>query len=315
MDSLRAYLRLFRWPNLLMIALTQYLLRHVIILPLFGGSGLPEHLFLLFVLATLFLSAAGYAVNDFYDLRTDRINRPDKQVLVRRLPRHHALRAYVVLVILSLLTTAWLSHQMAYYPLLWLFAGVALSSWLYSAVLKRTFLVGNLFISILAALMVLLVWMIEHHAFVHSSGYPGPCFFSAAPVVVAYALFAAFSTLLRELLKDLEDFRGDLRAGRKTLPVVLGVGNTKRVATVLTLIILGGIAVTKVLVFGAGTLWLSAYLLVAVLLPFLVLLFSLMGLAGPSNFPLAQRLVKFAMLTGILSMLILSAYFNQLWNC
>jgi 4-hydroxybenzoate polyprenyltransferase len=188
-----------------------------------GGFAGPDfYLLLLMVLAT---AGAGYAVNDLYDQAIDRANRPDRMVVGRLLSPVQATFAYLGLVVVALALPSHASPELA--------ATLQLASYLanlallaYAAWLKRTPLFGNLLVAGLSAAPLWLVGLL----------YAGP-----PALARLFAVFAFFISLVREVVKDLEDLPGDAQYGCRTLPVVLGERATKRVVYVVLLVYVGGL--------------------------------------------------------------------------
>ena len=278
---------LVRWPNLLMMLLCLALVRAGLLLPeLPLRQSLLAPRFGLLVLATLLVAAAGYIINDYYDVKIDAINRPDRLVIGRVLNRRAAMLAHLVLSGTGVLLAGWL------HPVLGLVVlGTALLLWGYSARFKRLALVGNLSIATLTAALVVLPelqWQLAGHP-AHGAVWP-------------YALAAFLLTVVREIVKDVEDMRGDAQHGCRTLPLVWGVARTKWVAGFF----LGCLAL---LAFGAtssllrGGLWpLGLWLLVLVLLPLAQLARLLARADRRRHFHHLSTWCKAIMLAGVLSM-------------
>jgi 4-hydroxybenzoate polyprenyltransferase len=215
---LRGFFLLVRWPNLAMLALTLGLLR----VRLGGGFAGPDFYVLLFlVLAT---AGAGYAVNDLFDQAIDRANRPDRRVVGRLLSPVQATFAYLGLVVLALALPAHAGPELA--------ATLQLTSYLanfallaYAGWLKKTPLLGNVLVAGLSAAPVWLVGLL----------------YAEPPLLTQwFGVFAFFISLVREVVKDLEDLSGDAQHGCRTLPVVLGERATK---WVVYAVLLGYVAV------------------------------------------------------------------------
>jgi 4-hydroxybenzoate polyprenyltransferase len=284
----RALPGLVRWPNLAIMLLSLGLvramllpgqpLRTVLLAPRFG----------LLVLAALLVAAAGYIINDYYDVKIDAINRPDRLVVGRLLRRRHAMLAHVVLSGLAVLLAVGLSWQLGVVTL-----GAAALLWGYSARFKRLPLVGNLSIAALTAALVLLPALLPKAI---EAGLPKS--------VWLYALAAFLLTVVREIVKDLEDMRGDAQHGCRTLPLVWGVARSKWTAgfflACLLALVLG--AAGQLLAWGRWPL--AAWLLVLVLLPLLELTRRLVRADRRRHFRELSAWCKGIMLAGILSMLL-----------
>jgi len=276
---------LVRWPNLLIMLLCLALVRVCLLLP---GQPLRKALlapgFGLLVLAALLVAAAGYIINDYYDVKIDAINRPDRLVVGPVVRRRVAMLAHLLLSGAGVLLAASLS------PLLGLVTlGAALLLWGYSARFKRLALVGNLSIATLTAALVLLPELQMH---------------TGRGAVWPYALAAFLLTVVREIVKDVEDMRGDAQHGCRTLPLVWGVARTKWVAGLFltALAVLTGAATLRLLL---GTHWpLGLWLLALVLLPMAQLGRLLIRADRRKHFRHLSTWCKGIMLAGVLSMLL-----------
>jgi 4-hydroxybenzoate polyprenyltransferase len=241
----------------------------------------------LLVLAALLVAAAGYIINDYYDVKIDAINRPDRLVVGRVVKRRVAMFAHMVLSGAGVLLAAWLS------PLLGLVTlGTALLLWGYSARFKRVALVGNTSIGLLTAALVLL---------------PELQLQTGNAAVWAYALAAFLLTMVREIVKDVEDMHGDAQHGCRTLPLLWGVARSKWVAGLF----LAGLAMLTVgatarLLLGAH--WpLGLWLLLLVLAPIAQLSRLLFLAHRRRHFHHLSSWCKAIMLSGVLSMLVVNA--------
>ena len=278
---------LVRWPNLLIMLLCLALVRAGLLLP---GLPLRQSLlaprFGLLVLAALLVAAAGYIINDYYDVKIDAINRPDRLVIGRVVNRRKAMLAHLLLSGAGVGLAGWLHPVLGMVTL-----GTALFLWGYSARFKRVALVGNVSIATLTAALVLLpelqLQLARHDT--HS-------------VVWPYALAAFLLTAVREIVKDVEDMRGDAQHGCHTLPLVVGVARTKWVAgfflACLALLTLG--ATGRLLTSGHWPLGL--WLALLVLLPIAQLTRLLVRADRRRHFRHLSAWCKGIMLAGVLSM-------------
>ena len=274
---------LVRWPNLLIMLLCLTLTRAGLLLPeqplqvslLAPGFGL-------LVLSALLVGAAGYIINDYYDVKIDAINRPDRLVVGRVVPRRHAMLAHVLLSGAGVGLAGGLSALLGLVTL-----GSALLLWGYSARFKRVALVGNVSIATLTAALVLL---------------PELQLQTRLPAVWVYALAAFLLTVVREIVKDVEDMRGDAHHGCRTLPLVLGVARTKWTAGFF-LACLGLLTVGATVRLSAGREWLLVgWLLLLVLLPLATLARQLWRADRRHHFRQLSHWCKAIMLAGVLSM-------------
>jgi 4-hydroxybenzoate polyprenyltransferase len=163
----------------------------------------------LFVLAvsTALIAAGGYVINDYYDVKIDFINNPGRVVVGKSIPRRHAILLHGALSLAGIALGVLLS---------WWIVAVNIFSvallWFYSNLLKRLPFVGNLAVALLTGLSLAILDVV----------YESPDL-----LVIIYATFAFFITLVREIIKDMEDLKGDTTYGCKTLPVIWGIRKTK----------------------------------------------------------------------------------------
>lgn len=276
-------LRLLRVPNLLLMLLAQALVQACILYPgqPWGAVSWPS--FWLTTLSTVTVAAGGYAINDYYDVKIDAVNRPRRRVVGRGpLTRRRTMLLHLLLSAAGVaagLAVGWSVGAIA--------AGAALALWAYSAQLKRRLLVGNLVVAALGAAMVLVV---EVAARTHSRA------------VWVYAALAALLTLIREIIKDAEDVRGDARFNCRTLPIVAGLPRTKAVLYALTLVLAGALLVVVV---RRPEAWrFNGFLVLAVLAPLGLLVSWLRRADRRLHFARLSGLGKLLMLAGMLSMLL-----------
>ncbi len=309
-----AYLKLFRWPNLLMVAAIQYLFRYAIIQPLLQSKGLELALshfeFFLIVMATVLITAAGYAINDYFDLRTDRINKPKRIILGRKISRRSAIFYHSFFNIIGVLLGAYMSIKVQYWPLLFLFLIVPTLLWLYSIRYKRKFLMGNIIVAVLAGFVVAIVWVFESHALA-VEGIRNVDFINISYFSRVYALFAFLTTLLREIIKDIEDIKGDAKTGCKTIPVVAGVHSTKKLLIFLTVTIIILIGWFQIFILMRDFDFLFAYILLAIQIPLIIMINKIMTAKEKADYRNLSVFSKMIMVAGVFSMFIFSFYLQE----
>ncbi|MEZ4722342.1 MAG: geranylgeranylglycerol-phosphate geranylgeranyltransferase [Flavobacteriales bacterium] len=241
-----AYLKLIRWPILVLIAVIQYATRHFVIEPMLAINGygliMTERQFLWLVISTVLIAAGGYAINDYFDAKIDRVNKPKTVVLDRLIPRRVAMATHMILSGIGFMMSAYLSYKVGLWKMSALFIFAIFSLWFYSTNLKNQFLSGNLVIAVMSAFVPLIVGLFEipmqnaaHPESVEQLGFSifnGPAYW-----VMGYAGCIFLLTLCREITKDIIDIRGDKMFGCRTIPIVAGVRNTKSVLIGLYLLI------------------------------------------------------------------------------
>ncbi|HNX66623.1 MAG TPA: geranylgeranylglycerol-phosphate geranylgeranyltransferase [Bacteroidales bacterium] len=250
-NSISDFLRLIRFQNLLIVALTMILMRYAILRPLLNafqvemidnpGILVPMVLqtkwydFFILVVSTVFITAAGYVINDYFDIRTDLINR-GSIIVGNTVSRRSAMMYHNILNILGVAGGFYVSWRIGFFWMGVLFLLVSGLLYFYSVTYKRQFLIGNIVIAFLTALVPFLVVIFDAPSIYRyylstAISFPGVSllFFW----VGGFALFAFLTTLIREIVKDIEDYEGDRTYGRRTLPVVAGIMASKIVANVI----------------------------------------------------------------------------------
>ena len=309
MRLIAAFLKMIRLPNLIFIALTQVLFQFCIYHPLYLGQIHPHDTrnFFLLVAASVLIAAAGYIINDYFDINIDEVNKPDRMVVDKFISRRWAIAWHFVFsAIAILLTMLALPVLQKWYLVLANIFSVAVL-WFYSTNFKQKLLIGNIAISLLTAWTILLIFFSKlsvSDAF--ATGFHGqPKFFRFA---FLYAGFAFMITLIREAIKDIEDMPGDEKYGCRTMPIIWGVNATKVYIAVWMIILIAILIVIQIYVLQFRWWWAVVYCFVLIILP-LIYVFSKLFKASsiPDYHELSTR-TKLIMLTGILSMIFFYFY-------
>ncbi len=316
-----SFIRLLRPVNLFVIAFTMYVIRYAVIGQSWWkyrseGQGqmwkfpVSDGDFALLVLSALFIAAAGYIINDYFDIRIDRVNKPQRVIVGNRIKKRTAMLTHIVFNLLGVGIGFYLSIKYRNPAPLAVHLFTTTALWLYSLQMKRRFLSGNLSISVLAALVPLLVLWMEmpalkstyNHPF---TGYPfsRDALSQAGIYVWGFALFAFLSTLIREIQKDMADVKGDAVVQCKTVPLVWGMEKTRRLVLVLLVLIILSIVILLSVFFAE---WIYAlYILLLVVLPLLISGGLTRHAKTRKEYLQAAQFVKFAMFTGVLFSIIL----------
>ena len=304
-----AFSKLIRLPNLVFIALSQVLFQFCIYYPLYRDA-VPENdllHFIFLVLASLFIAAAGYVINDYFDINIDEINKPGKMIVDKFIHRRWAIAWHFILSFIGLVFTALalpVFHK--WYLVLANIACVALL-WFYSTRFKKSLLVGNIIVSLLTAWTILIVFFSKvspGNAF--GPGYHAqPKFFRLA---FLYGGFAFVCSLIREAIKDIEDIKGDERYGSHSMPIAWGI-NTSKVYIAVWMIVLIVILLTLQVYILQFRWWeLVIYGLLTIIVPLLFVFRRLFKATSPGDYHTLSRGIKLVMLTGILSMIFFYFY-------
>jgi 4-hydroxybenzoate polyprenyltransferase len=277
------FLNLIRWKNLLIILLMQGLIFSFFCQEDYQFFSLTSDDYIslwLICLGTLAITAAGNIVNDIYDRKIDAVNKPGRNAVNYKLSLSKAWLIAVVLNVAGIVIGLLVDGRLAVVNLV-----VVFLLWLYSYKLKCTPLLGNL---VVAVLMGLSVWVVDYAA----------DFCSPLPFYL-YVMFAIFTGLVREMVKDLEDVEGDSAAGCKTLPVLAGISFSKNLAAATqffgTLIIAAGCYY----LVREQPLWHMIYFSAAVILPMLVLFVMIVTAKQKAHYSRISAGLKIIMVTGL----------------
>ncbi len=298
-----AFFKLVRLPNLIFIALAQCLFQFCIYRPLAGTPQDNADLvqFILLLMASLFIAAAGYVINDYFDINIDEVNKPEKMVVDRHIHRRWAIAWHFVLSTTGVLLTFFaLPFAQKWYLVLANLLCVALL-WFYSTNFKKSLLVGNVVISLLTAWTILIIFF-SKVSLADAFGLgetPHHKFFRLA---ILYAGFAFVSSLIREAVKDMEDLAGDARYGCKTMPIVWGVNATKVYVAVWLVVLIASLVIVQAYILQFKWWIPVVYSVALVILPLLWIFTRLFAAQTPADFHRLSNWIKLVMLTGILSM-------------
>jgi 4-hydroxybenzoate polyprenyltransferase len=229
-----SFLKLIRFPNLLMIAFAQYMMRYAVIYPLVRLHGVEFQLngfiFFCIVFSTMCTAAAGFAINDYFDIKTDKINRPCKVVVGRTIDRRSTMKIHIILCATGILLGGFVCWKAGIPKLVLLYILVSGMLWLHSLIYKRQFLIGNIIVALFSALVPMMA-LLDIPPIYKCYGQflidRGANFNFAIFWILSVACFAFLTTLSHEIIKDAEDFEGDAAFGCRSLPIVLGDQYTK----------------------------------------------------------------------------------------
>lgn len=314
MKILAAFFRLIRWPNLLFIALTQVLFEYCIYRGIYAPlAETPGELrqFIFLVLASVLIAAAGYIINDYFDLNIDQVNKPGKVVVNVIISRRWVIFWHMCLSLLGLFFTVSALPIAAYWHLVLAnFASIILL-WFYSTNLKKQLLIGNVLISVLTAWVILVIFFAKYPLSIRSlllADHNEIRFFRFA---ILYASFAFIISLIREVVKDMEDVEGDRKYGCRTMPILWGMNASKVFVAVWIIVLVAALSVLQIYVIPFGWWHSALYCLLLIILPLLWVLRKLFKAKTPEDFHQLSTAVKLVMFTGILSMFFFRIYFSQ----
>ncbi|NMM49773.1 geranylgeranylglycerol-phosphate geranylgeranyltransferase [Marinigracilibium pacificum] len=276
-----AFLQVTRWPNLLIIVLGQYLTAIFLIEAGNWNDVLLSLRMAVLSLSTVILAASGYLINDYYDIKIDYVNKPQKVVIGKYIRRRHAMLAHTTLNFIGITMGLLLNYKVG---LVNVFAAYLL--WLYSNKLKRLPFWGNFSVAVLTALSIFSVYLIFPDNF---------------QKVLLYSYFGFTLTFIREVIKDMEDIKGDEEFGCRTIPIILGIRATKRVLYVLIIVF----TTSCILVCTIYNLYSLGIFFTALSIPWIIFIYQIYRADTQKSYRKLSTTAKLIMLLGLVSMTML----------
>ncbi|WP_439153429.1 geranylgeranylglycerol-phosphate geranylgeranyltransferase [Winogradskyella sp.] len=303
------FFKLIRWKNLILIALVQYLVKYALLLPFYESYQVTTTLstlaFTLLVIATVCIAAGGYIINDIYDIETDKVNKPDKVIINNYISEKNALNLFIILNIIGVGLGFYLSNGIGKSGYFVIFIIASALLYIYSSYLKQMLLVGNIVVSLVVSLSILLVGIFELFPVINAANREIQITFFK--IILDYAIFAFMINLVRELVKDIEDTDGDHKAGMQTLPVVLGRERANKIVFALSLIPIFSV-IYYVITYLFKQTEVVLYFLLFVIAPLIYATIKLFSAEHKKQYGHISMVLKLVMFTGMLSM-VLYKYF------
>lgn len=312
MKLLYHVLQLIRYKNLAIIIATMFVIRYGLLLPMLQHDyailqvdlelQLSFFNFIMLVLATVCLSASGYIINDYFDVNADMMNKPDKVIMGKYIHRRFAMFLHWAFNIIGIVCGGIVSFAIGFPHFVMIFVFVAGLLWFYSTSFSKEPLLGNVIIAILVGLVPLIVaiyellplnFMYKHILNNMYVSFEGMLFWS-----LGYSLFAFLLTLIREMVKDIEDLEGDAAYGRNTLPIAFGISTAKYITASIFVVTIG--ALVFVLFAYLHTGYAQLYMAIGILLPLVVTLILFLISSSAQAYHRVSSYLKIIMLLGLL---------------
>lgn len=298
-------LKLIRYKNLLMLAFMQVIFRYGFLKLQKIDLALADWQYGLLVLSTVLIAAAGYVINDIFDQETDKENKPDKVIVGKSISENQAYNIYALLNISGVAIGFYLSNVIMRPKFAAIFVLIAATLYIYATSLKQMPLLGNIVVALLLSFSVIIIGIFD--IFPATDTANQKVMASMFSILLDYAIFAFIINLLREIVKDLEDFNGDSKQGMRTLAIVLGVQKTTKlvfalsfIPAIILLIYINNYLVTNNLI--AATL----YSLLFVLGPILYFNIKIWNAQSKTDFQKLSKVLKWILFFGILSILFIT---------
>lgn len=292
------FLKLIRWPNILMIILTQFLVKYFLFEPFELEVSLGDMEFFLLTLSMACLAAAGNIINDLHDIESDMINKPHKVIIGKGISESSAFTWFIILNILGVGIGFYLSNLVGRPAFTALFILPSAFLYLYATQLKGTVLVGNLVVSIMVAMIIVMVGIFDLiPAITPINQTTQKVIFL---ILIDYGVFAFLVNFIREIVKDQEDIQGDYNAGYATFPVILGRKRTNVFVFLISFLPLAGVLyyIYTYLLDHRPAVY---YALLLILAPLLYFMAKIPGAQTRKEYHHLSLILKWILAAGLLS--------------
>lgn len=301
-NPLIAFFKLIRIENLFIIAITQICMKYLVFAPLNDYSKFTPTLFTISLLSTILIAAAGYIINDYFDVKTDKINRPETVVIDVTIKRRWAMILHIVFNAIGLMLGFYLALKCHSIKLLAFQILSILLLWFYSTHFKKQLLIGNIVVSLLTATIPLMPMVYDYYLMGEIdplvSLFIGDYIKTLVIIILGYSAFAFLTSFAREVIKDMEDYKGDIQTGGKTMPIVWGI-ITSKVVTFFLILITIGLLLLASFKFYKEHQYIGVYYILGVVLCLALLMIQTIRAKTSKDFKMASLLLKFVMLFGI----------------
>lgn len=300
---MRTIITMLRLPNLLIIALTFFILRYLVFIPVYSAyslmPGMGNLYYSFLIIATMLIAASGYMANDYFDVLTDSVNKPEKQYIGKLVMPGTALATAIMFGSVSVLLALWLSVELAnWLPLAFLLTAL-LVAWWYAMSLKKSFLWGNIAVSCMSAGTIAMAWIIESQCLTIPVGASE----RITGIIVTISVFAFILSMQREIVKDMEDLEGDKLIQCRSLPIVKGLPFTKKVLILLVAITFVLLVIAQIYLVQFLKVLAAIWLFLAVEVPLVYFLLKLQKAQSKTDFHSLSSMLKLIMAGGIASII------------
>ena len=299
------FLKLIRFQNLALLALMQLIFRYGFLVPQRIPLALTDFQYVLLVLSTVLIAAAGYTINNIFDQETDLINKPQNVIVGKSISENKAYNIYFALNITGVLLGFYLSNTIDKPKFAGIFVLIAAVLYMYATTLKQIAVIGNLIVAVVLAASVLIVGVFD--LLPTTNMYNQDIIKSFFNVFIDFAVLAFMLNFLREIIKDIEDYEGDFKEGIQTLPVLIGVSKTAKIAFAVACVPFISLLIYTNNYFANQKLWWTClYALLFILTPLLFTIVKLWSAKAKEDFSRLSTILKYIVFFGIFGILVLT---------
>ncbi|MBO4738495.1 MAG: UbiA family prenyltransferase [Bacteroidales bacterium] len=304
-----AFWHLFRVNNLIIIILTVSLLQYFLIVPILNNYGYDNCFstmeWICFVAGIVLIAAGGNCINDCMDITSDVVNKKKHKVIGQTISYNKGMIIYYIITISGLLFAIIPSYGKNMPWIFICFLLCALLLWQYSTLWKKKILVGNFIIALLSSFVVLFLFLIPVNIFKNINE---KIIQELYLFMFCYGGFAFLFTFIRELIKTMEDVRGDARTHCRTIAVVWGIKKTKKIALAFIAIAIIALSFITIILFVYQHFFLAIYTGLGLVGPTCLLFYETSIIKNSKTCHTPSLLSKIIMLLGILSAVFVYRY-------
>lgn len=298
------YIYITRPKNLFLAGFTQFIIYHFLFEKVQQNLALSGHLLYLFILDTILIAAGGYIINDIFDYKTDKVNKPEKAYISKDISLKNAILYYSLILSLGFVISIYIAIVTDNIPLLSLYPLACGLLYVYSKKLKNTVLTGNIVVSAFVSFVPGVILIAERDLIFERSV---PDFQNLViQLFIFYLVFSFIVNLIREIIKDIEDENGDGLNGYMTLPIKYGIPVAKMWCIFLSLVTIISLVVWMSLTNIFVDFRLKVYLMLMVAAPLVIIIQILTKTTQKRDFSKISTILKWTMLAGLGALILIT---------
>jgi 4-hydroxybenzoate polyprenyltransferase len=261
--------------------------------------------YILLVLSTICIAAGGYIINNIFDVETDRINRPKQVVVGESISEAMAYNMYAGFTITGVVIGFYLSNLIERPSFASIFIIIAATLYFYAANLKQSLLIGNIIVALLLSFSIIIVAIFD---LIPVTNYSNRATMAILfKILLDYAIFAFVLNFIREIVKDLQDIKGDVNEGMVTLPIVFGVSRTVKLVFGMSIIpVVMVVYYLMTYVFVNGLMLSSIYGILLILAPLCYFTINMWSAKDKAEFSHLSQVLKVVVFFSIFSIAVIT---------
>lgn len=298
-----SFLKIIRIPNLFIVGSIQFLIYYGVLIPIFSIANIDSifvnELFPLFVFVTMVIAASGNVINDIIDVEIDKINKPQKWIVGNLMSINRAKYYYIGIVLLGFFISLYIAIKINKLHFILLYVFAILFLFIYSKYLKKSFLLGNIFVSLFSSGVLGILLIFESDALTKLQYINHTSYLYVIQLIFGFMAFSFFTSMYRELVKDIEDMKGDKLLNAKTLPIVFGENISKFIAGIFAVIVLFFLFYWFNFYINNNKIYLKLYILICLISSLSYSIYLLKIAKYKIDYSKISKVIKLVMVAGI----------------